>query len=295
MHSPGDAGGFGPRTNLLPTTAANSRPSAPFWNYYGAKWRDAPHYPAPRHATIIEPFAGAAGYSLRYAERRVILVEKNPIVAAVWRWLIASAPVDVLAIPEVDHIDDLPASVCQEARWLVGFSLNDGTTAPRKALSAGRRKLREKGCHFQGWCAARRARVAAQVDSVKHWRIIEGDYTAAPGIDATWFVDPPYQLAGKYYPHRLAAEDYAPLAAWCHDRKGQVIVCEAMGADWLPFAPFRVTRAGPTRQRHAEAIWLRDTDCDGSLALAAGPLPPRTPLPLTSGVSAASPTESKNR
>jgi len=31
----------------------------PFWQYYGGKWRAAPHYPKPRHDTIVEPFAGA--------------------------------------------------------------------------------------------------------------------------------------------------------------------------------------------------------------------------------------------
>jgi len=32
----------------------------PFWCYFGGKWRAAPHYPAPMHPTIVEPFAGAA-------------------------------------------------------------------------------------------------------------------------------------------------------------------------------------------------------------------------------------------
>ena len=47
----------------------------PFWAYYGGKWRAAPRYPRPMHDTIIEPFAGAAGYSLRYPDRNVVLVE----------------------------------------------------------------------------------------------------------------------------------------------------------------------------------------------------------------------------
>ncbi len=289
MHSPDDVGGFGPRTSA-PSAMVAGRPIAPFWNYYGGKWRVAPRYPAPRYSTIVEPFAGAAGYSLRYADRRVILVEANPVVAGVWRWLIASTPADVLAIPEVDHVDELPDSLCQEARWLVGFSLNDGTTMPRKSLAAGRRRLRDKGRHFEGWCAARRARIAAQVECIKHWQIIEGDYTAAPAVEATWFVDPPYQVAGKYYPHRLAPADYEPLGAWCREQHGQVMVCEALGADWLPFIHFHVAKAGPTRQRHAEAIWTNE-----ELPSTDGAAPPRTSLPLTSGVSAACRTESKNR
>ena len=37
----------------------------PFWRYYGGKYRAAPAYPPPRLGTIVEPFAGSAGYSLR--------------------------------------------------------------------------------------------------------------------------------------------------------------------------------------------------------------------------------------
>ena len=39
----------------------------PFFCYYGGKWRAAPKYPPPEHDTIVEPFAGAAGYATRYA------------------------------------------------------------------------------------------------------------------------------------------------------------------------------------------------------------------------------------
>lgn len=80
----------------------------PFWRYYGGKWRAAPRYPQPRYDTIIEPFAGSAGYSLRYPERRVILVEKYTVIAEMWRYLIAVTPAEVLRIPCVEHIDELP-------------------------------------------------------------------------------------------------------------------------------------------------------------------------------------------
>ncbi len=58
----------------------------PFFGYYGGKWRDAiKHYPEPQHDTIVEPFAGSAGYSLRYANRKVILCEIDPVLASVWQ------------------------------------------------------------------------------------------------------------------------------------------------------------------------------------------------------------------
>ena len=59
----------------------------PFWCYFGGKWRAAPHYPAPIHSTIVEPFAGAAGYSTRYPDRQVVLIDKDPVIVGLWRYL----------------------------------------------------------------------------------------------------------------------------------------------------------------------------------------------------------------
>lgn len=61
--------------------------------YYGRKKQIAKYYPAPKCDTIIEPFAGAAAYSL-YKDnwrKRVILVEKDKKVADIWDWLINNA------------------------------------------------------------------------------------------------------------------------------------------------------------------------------------------------------------
>ena len=81
-----------------------------------------------------------------------------------------------------------------------------------------------------------RETIAAQVGRIRHWRIIHGSYEAAalPHV-ATWFVDPPYQVAGSHYRYGSKQIDYSALGAWCRARDGQVIVCEGGGADWLPF------------------------------------------------------------
>lgn len=71
----------------------------PFICYYGGKWRTAPRYPAPEHDVIVEPFAGGAGYSLRYFERQVVLVEKDPTIATLWRYLINATAEDIMALP----------------------------------------------------------------------------------------------------------------------------------------------------------------------------------------------------
>ena len=227
----------------------------PFWNYYGGKFRAAPRYPAPQFQTIVEPFAGAAGYSLRYADRAVTLVEKYPIVAEMWRYLIAVSPAEVRRIPVVEHIDELPAWVPAGARALVGFTLTTAAASPRKSLTSGLRKLRASGRRLGGWYAERRERVASQVERIRHWTIIEGDYTEAPNVEATWFIDPPYQFAGSHYVHRLAPYEYRLLADWCHLRRGQVMVCENVGATWLPFKPFAASKSGPRTGVSQEALW----------------------------------------
>jgi hypothetical protein len=73
---------------------------------------------------------------------------------------------------------------------------------------------------------------------------------------ATWFVDPPYQRAGKEYIHAGDALDFPALGVWCRQRRGQALVCENVGADWLPFEPFMLAKAGPARRVSAEALWV---------------------------------------
>lgn len=231
----------------------------PFWRYYGAKWRIAPRYPAPRHATIVEPFAGAAGYSLRYPDRDVILVEKYHVIAEIWRWLIAATPDEVRAIPTVDAIVDLPTWVPDGARWLVGMCMNAAAVRPNARVSAGLLARRSLNRWCEGWTAKMRDRAAAQVPHIKHWRVIEGDYTAAPDAEATWLIDPPYRgRSGAYYTHGSAAIDYTALAHWCRERRGQTLVCEAAGADWLPFAPIGAAN-GMGGKASREAIWWQDS------------------------------------
>lgn len=233
----------------------------PFWRYYGAKWRIAPRYPAPRHRTIIEPFAGAAGYSLRYPDRDVILVEKYHVIAEIWRWLIAATPDEVRAIPTVDAVADLPAWVPDGARWLVGFNLAVARQQPATRLSSGlaTRRADSAGRLVEGWTHHMRERVASQVLHIKHWQVIEGDYTAAPDVEATWLIDPPYQgEVGRRYTCSSNHLDYPALARWCRARRGQTIVCEAAGADWLPFAPFGSVK-GMKAAGSREAIWWQDS------------------------------------
>lgn len=165
----------------------------PFFCFYGGKWRAAPRYPVPLHATIVEPFAGAAGYATRHAERQVVLVERDPVLAALWRFLIKAHPHEIRSIPLLsgdETVDDL--DTCIEAKSLVGFWLNKGSAQPKRSQSAWMRAgIRPKSF----WGEEIRSRIAAQVEHIRHWRVIEGDFSTAPDITATWFIDPPYQGA----------------------------------------------------------------------------------------------------
>ena len=231
----------------------------PFWRYYGGKNRAAKLYPAPEHDIIIEPFAGAAGYSCRYHWKQVILVDRSPIIAGIWRYLIKASAAEVLAIPDIPEggsVDDLPAWVPQEARWLAGFWCNTGTVTPSKRPSKWARSHADSH-NWLGWGARARDRCARQASKVSHWRIIEGEYSDAPDIEATWHIDPPYaNKAGKYYPHQ--PESFAALAEWCEARRGLVMVCENQGADWLPFRSLATIKANESRtggKTSAEVIW----------------------------------------
>lgn len=232
----------------------------PFWKYYGGKWRAAPLYPPPAHRTIIEPFAGAAGYSLLYHDRDVVLIERDPVVAATWRYLVSVSAEEIRSIPLLrgdQTVDDL-VGVCQEARYLVGWWVNTGTVQPCKRPSAWMRKGDKAYCF---WGESVRERIASQVDLIRHWRVVEADYRTAPEVEATWFIDPPYDGAGRYY--KAQPGSFVDLGMWCRSRRGQVIVCENEGATWLPFrhlAHIKATTSRSGARTSNEAIWTNDAE-----------------------------------
>ena len=236
----------------------------PFFTYFGGKWRIAQNYPDPKCANLVEPFAGSAGYALHHHESRVTLYEVDPKIFGVWDYLVKASPKEIERLPDVVEQVDLVKS-SQEARWLIGLWINKGTAQPSKSPS---RWMRDGLRPNSFWGPAIKQRIASQMPSIKHWRVFNKSYETAPNLGCTWFVDPPYQAAGKGY--KFHSIDYASLAKWCRTRLGQVIVCEAAGADWLPFEPFREIKTlegKHGKKKGLEVIWTRTR-----------PSPPRLPL-----------------
>ena len=230
----------------------------PFWRYYGGKWRLAPRYPQPLPGLpIVEPFAGAAGYSTRYgAFRDVVLIERDHRIASIWKWLIAASVEDVLSIgdiPDGGTIDDLDAP--REAQWLAGFWVQEGCAQPRKTPSGWGARV------GSGWGIKARQRIAHQLPAIRTWQVIEDSYQSAPDLRGSWFVDPPYSSrGGKHYKHSFV--DYKLLAKWCRSRRGLVIACDEGDADWLPFnflcdAQNAHTSAVRGNKRTRELVWIK--------------------------------------
>ena len=197
----------------------------------------------PAADLVVEPFAGGAGYSTYWEPKRVILVERDPLIANLWKYLTRVSAKEILQLPtQIDSLSELPASICQESKWLTCQSRSNWA--------------RSQQYRHLFWGPQIQARIASQVDHVRHWQIVEGDYRKAPNVTAHWFIDPPYILAGQHYEHNSDSIDYEALGQWCRNRKGTPIqVCENTGADWLPFRAFGVTRTHRQRGYSAEAVF----------------------------------------
>jgi len=219
--------------------------------YYGRKEKIFSYYPKPKYDTIIEPFAGSAAYSMNYYERNVILIEKDKKIADLWQYLINVSPDEILSLPILNKGESLNEEkynyLNNNQKTLIGFFLNPGSAQPKKSPAK-----------FCAWNEKNRLKLSNDVLKVKHWQIINGDYTEADNIDATWFIDPPYQgNGGKYYKHGNKDFDYESLKDWVLLRNGQVIVCENSEANWMDFKP--LVQIQGQKHKTTEVIFYQDT------------------------------------
>ena len=222
------------------------------FSYYGSKNKIAKLYPLPKYDLIIEPFAGAAWYSVLHRDKNVLLNEKYDVIHDIWNWLINEASselilnnADFYSGQDISQID-LPKPL----KDLIGFCINRGSIAPRNIVQKWSCQVKDK----PNWASTTNyqlKRVAKLLPEIKHWETQFGDYKNLPDIEATWFIDPPYQFGGEHY--AVNGIDYSELADWCKTRKGQVIVCENTKADWLPFTA--LTEITGQRVKTVEAMF----------------------------------------
>jgi site-specific DNA-adenine methylase len=222
------------------------------FSYYGSKSKIVKKYSKPEYDTIIEPFAGAAWYSSTYKEKNVILNEKYDILFGIWNWLINDArPDEILEFVDFFLGENINNLLIEKAhKDLLGFCINRGSSVPANIVGKWNCQVKSKP-NWASTTSFQLKRIAKNLPLIKHWEIIKGDYTNLPDIEATWFIDPPYQFGGQYYKENKI--DYNELTEWCKSRKGQVIVCENMKADWLPFEPLVIISG--QKHKTTEAIW----------------------------------------
>lgn len=227
-------------------------------NYYGSKVQAAHRYPAPQHDLIIEPFAGGAGYSLLHRTRNVILVDKSEDVIGAWKYLIRTAGAEILKLPLLEPGEAVPGDLELGARLLIGWNVGMNGARPQGNLVPCAARVPSSF-----WGESKRRALAGLADTIKHWKAFCIGYEALPNRAATWFIDAPYfGVIGSHYLHNSAGIDYDHLGNWSHSRRGQVIVCEGPGADWLPFRSHHDHVSAPTadvvgRRRTMEMIWTK--------------------------------------
>ena len=228
------------------------------FSYYGGKSKIVNCYPPAKYLPIIEPFAGAAAYAWRHADCDVWINDIDPRTYSIWRFLISPDALDWIeqyipvSIEKGTRISDLlPAGAPIGLLALMQAEANRGTQGA-------------KGVHNQVtsigaacWCRFL-PKMREVIPRIAHWRVTNHSYSALPNEKATWFIDPPYSnKAGTRY--RQMSVNYELLAGWCRTRLGQVIVCENLGASWLPFEPIKHRQISiKSRYQHAntqEVMW----------------------------------------
>lgn len=225
----------------------------PFFPYFGSKWNIAKYYPTPKHTSIVEPFGGSAGYSLLYPEKDVIVIEKNPKIYAIWEYLKTASKEEILGLPTEIPEKVSTLNIPEGAKNLLAmWTVKQYPTVPPLDIRWKWFLCGKYNSSF--WDQNKKERIARQIDYIRHWHFICGDYTQAKDTEATWFIDPPYSVQGKRYPFQHKISD---LKAFVFTRKGQVIVCEDESATWLPFR-FLTTVRGFGNKQSKECVYIRD-------------------------------------
>jgi site-specific DNA-adenine methylase len=182
--------------------------------YYGRKDKIFKYYPTPKHDTIIEPFAGSAVYSLKNYKKNIIILDKDERIINIWNYLKTATTGEILSLPLLVRgqtlNDEEFNNLTLVQKDLISFFTNPSSAQPKRSVGK-----------FNIWHEKNRKRLSEDVNKIKHWEIVLGDYRDIPNQEATWFIDPPYQgNGGKYYKHGNKDMNYNELADWVQSRQG---------------------------------------------------------------------------
>lgn len=223
--------------------------------YYGRKKQIAHLYPKPIYDVIVEPFAGSAAYSLNSDnwEKQVYLRDASEWCIEIWKYLQQASVGDIISLPKLEIGDSLNnfKQLSKAEQYLIGVHINPGSSVPKRTATKANR-----------WEAGRKY-ISLNLHKIKHWNIELGNYTDAPNLQATWFIDPPYQTAGIYY--QKTNLNYLDLAQYVLTRSGQIIACEGEGASYLPFEHLGIVNNGGLNKakRKSEVVFISNTQTSG--------------------------------
>ena len=207
--------------------------------YYGAKNLLSRYYPEPKYNVIVEPFAGSAAYScfhlLKNPNLHSVICDKDDSVAEAWDFLLKCTENDILNFrtPEIgDYAYEFLIKTCS------------ASNASSKCIKMRYTERLDRVFQIQ------KRRIIKFLHIRDRIKFTHEDFRSIDNTEATWFIDPPYQITstngcvfqnGEGYSKKCNSSnlDYSDLSQYCLDRIGQVIVCEKEGADWLPFVKFR--------------------------------------------------------
>jgi hypothetical protein len=224
--------------------------------YYGAKNLLSRYYPSPRYKTIVEPFAGSAAYScyhlLKDDSLNTILIDKDDNVAEAWDFLLNCSEEDIINFPEPNI-----------GEYAYHFLIKT-CTASNASSKCKKMKYTERLSRVFN---IQKKRLIKFLPIRNRIKFIHGTYNDIENIEATWFIDPPYQIIkesksvfqnGDGYSKNCNASglDYGQIALFCKERAGQLIVCEKEGADWLDFKKFRQNKTS-LNKNYNEVIYER--------------------------------------
>ncbi len=234
------------------------------FSYYGSKSTVVSHYPPPKYKLIIEPFAGSAQYACRFGlGKDVWLNDSYDVIYKTWEYILKVSAEEIKRLPDIKRGDDIRNLGLTDAqRYLLGWCCSIGVDSPRNIVTtyADKTAFPKDDSRWRPHTAWQltRERILKNIPLIKKWIITNLDYrdmlVHSPDVEATWFIDPPYQNGGKYY--KKNEIDYVSLAEWCKTRKGQVIVCENTKGTWLDFKPLVEMRG--QRYKTTEAMWYKE-------------------------------------